>query len=215
MKKAATYLFLLLGLGWGSFFLFRGNYDRLANPANIPNNLDESFAELDRILPPATRLSMQQSDEQSMSGYHRGLGMALRNGWGLWKGSKLKQYFQAKGIQHPDNMSGIILKSYWHYLHHKPIQLENQVASYKQYWEQEKKKIHDEAIEEPKRTQRVEQAMMGWSYLDRTVPSVILPKRIDFPGTWKLEPYRNGFLVVVSEQKRIYDIADSNLKCNT
>jgi hypothetical protein len=206
MKKAATYLFLLLGLGWGSFFLFKGNYDRLANPANIPNNLDESFAELDLILPPATRLSMQQSEEQSMSGYHRALGMALRNEWGLRKGSKLKQYFQAQGIQHPDNMSGIILKSYWRYLHHKPIQLEKQVASYKQYWEQEKKKIHDEAIEEPKRTQRVEQAMIGWSYLDRTVPSVILPKRIDFPGTWKLEPYRNGFLVVVSEQKPIYDI---------
>jgi hypothetical protein len=42
------------------------------------------------------------------------------------------------GIQHPDDMSGIVLDSYWRKLHGEPIALQEQVDSYKQYWEKVK-----------------------------------------------------------------------------
>ena len=43
--------------------------------------------------------------------------MWLRNNWGLWSGSRLERYFYARGVYHPDNMSGAILEYYYDYLH--------------------------------------------------------------------------------------------------
>lgn len=70
---------------------------------------------------------------------HLGLGMGLRNGWGLWGGSRLAKYFNGMGIFHPDDMSGIILESYVRYLRKEPLRVEEQVDQYKQYWEEAKK----------------------------------------------------------------------------
>jgi hypothetical protein len=208
MKKIKTYIAIILSLGLFYFFMFKDNYARLDNPANIPNNLDESFIELDHTLPLATRLTMRFNDEKSMGNYHRGLGMTLRNQWGLWKGSKLNQYFQKQGIYNADNMSGIILTSYWRYLNNQPIQLEAQVSYYKEFGRRQKQAEEAEKLEVPKRIKRVQKAMMGWTFNDQAVPSVLLPKRIDFSGTWKLESYRGGFLAVFSGYKPMGEFTD-------
>lgn len=70
--------------------------------------------------------------------YHHGLGMWMRNEWGLWGGSRLAAYFNGIGIYHPDDMSAIILDSYWRKLHGKPIDLESQVKRYQEYWQKVK-----------------------------------------------------------------------------
>ena len=62
------------------------------------------------------RLKELQSPDE-MSKYHFGFGMYLRNNWGLWGGSRLQKYFFDRGISHPDNMSGIILKHYYDWTH--------------------------------------------------------------------------------------------------
>ena len=51
---------------------------------------------------------------------HFGLGMGIRNTWGLWGDSRLAKYFKKHGIKHPDNMSGIILDAYVNHLKGKP-----------------------------------------------------------------------------------------------
>ena len=66
--------------------------------------------------------------------YHFSLGMWMRNNWGLWQGSKLSKWFNERGIFHPDDMSAIILDSYWHHLCGLPINFEEQAEVYKQYW---------------------------------------------------------------------------------
>jgi hypothetical protein len=67
--------------------------------------------------------------------YHMGLGMWMRNNWGLWKeNTKLWQFFNQKGIFHADDMSGIIFESFWRYLNNKPINLNEQVSYYIKYW---------------------------------------------------------------------------------
>jgi len=73
-----------------------------------------------------------------MSQYHFGLGMGMRNEWGLWGGSRLAKWFNAQGITHPDDMSGIILHSFWRHLNGKPITLEQQVKYYQDYWKNQK-----------------------------------------------------------------------------
>ena len=52
-----------------------------------------------------------------MIAYHLGLGMWMRNNWGLWGGSRLQKYFREKGIGDPEEMSSVILFLYWDWLH--------------------------------------------------------------------------------------------------
>ena len=84
----------------------------------IPRNIEDCFSQLDSILAFKNRRGIiAQPNRESMSKYHFGLGMWLRNNWGLWSGSRLERYFYARGVYHPDNMSGAILEYYYDYLH--------------------------------------------------------------------------------------------------
>ena len=84
----------------------------------IPRNLEESFHFLDTMLHAET-ISLIRSlpDRKAMSEFHFVLGMWLRNNWGFWAGSRFQQYFVQRGVEHPDNMSGILLEYYYDYLH--------------------------------------------------------------------------------------------------
>lgn len=84
----------------------------------IPRNLEESFHVLDTLLTAKDiQLIRSLPERDAMSAFHFGLGMWLRNNWGLWGGSRLQQYFLQRGVEHPDNMSGTLLEYYYDYLH--------------------------------------------------------------------------------------------------
>lgn len=110
----------------------------------IPKDLDDAFVELQKMLSPALLDEIRLKSEKEMITYHHGFGTWLRNYWGLWAGSRLAQYFNQLGINHPDDMSGTILTSFWRHLHAQPIGLEEQVQSYKEYWSEANEK--EEAI---------------------------------------------------------------------
>jgi hypothetical protein len=63
--------------------------------------------------------------------------MWMRNNWGLWGGSRLAKWFNNQGVKHPDDMSGVILDSFWRHLNDKPIKLEEQVKHYQDYWKKQ------------------------------------------------------------------------------
>lgn len=78
-----------------------------------PCNLRDAHQKLDVILA-ENKISI--NSESDMIEYHFGLGMWMRNNWGLWSGkSRLLPIFETKGITHPDNMSGYILETYKEY----------------------------------------------------------------------------------------------------
>ena len=101
----------------------------------IPRDLNDCFVELKRILKPGDIRKIKNGTEDDIIQYHFSLEMWMRNNWGLWSGSRLKDYFNDLGIHHPDDMSGIILTSFWRHLNSKPIGLDAQVKYYKEYWE--------------------------------------------------------------------------------
>jgi len=106
--------------------------------AYIPKDLDDCFAHLKKLLKPEDIVKMRSGTEDDMIQYHHGLGRWMRNNWGLWgEGSRLAKWFNSKGIMHPDDMSGIILDSFWRHLNDKPIKLKEQVKCYQDYWEKE------------------------------------------------------------------------------
>lgn len=49
--------------------------------------------------------------------FHLGLGMWIRNNWGLWSDGRLYRAFAKLGLAQPDDMSGLILEEYWRHLH--------------------------------------------------------------------------------------------------
>ena len=91
----------------------------------VPKDLDDAFRELDRMLPDSVKtreaLARVVSD-------HFGIGRWIRNSWGLsWGGSRLAKYFNALGVKHPDDMSSIILNSYYRHVSGEDIALQEQI----------------------------------------------------------------------------------------
>jgi len=104
------------------------------NKVYVPVSLEDAFVELKKMLPPQVLREMKEGTEEDMIKYHSGLGMWLRNNWGLWGGSRLAVYFNDLGINHPDDMSGIVLDTFWCHLNSKPLGLEKRVTYYQTYW---------------------------------------------------------------------------------
>ena len=78
-------------------------------------------------------------ENEAVTELHFGTGMGIRNNWRLWKGdSGIAKYFRNFGINHPDDMSSIVLASFHRYLNKMDIKLEDQVKYYKDYWEKSK-----------------------------------------------------------------------------
>jgi hypothetical protein len=87
------------------------------NGVYIPKDLGDCFIELDKILSQIDKQEMMALPaKRDMVQYHMGLGMWMRNTWGLWAGSRLQKYFLDRGIRHPDDMSGVIMEYYYDWL---------------------------------------------------------------------------------------------------
>ena len=104
----------------------------------IPEDLNDAFSELQKMLHPILVEEIKHGLESDMIKYHSGLGKWIRNNWAFWKGSRLSRYFNELGIYHPDDMSGINLDSFWRHLNGKEIELDAQIGKYKAYWEKVK-----------------------------------------------------------------------------
>ena len=102
----------------------------------IPKDLNDCFIELDKLLESEDVEELKNGTKEDTMMEHHFLGRHLRNNWGLWKGSRLSKWFNEKGIYHADDMSAIILDSYWRYLNLEPIELDEQIEHYKKYWEE-------------------------------------------------------------------------------
>ncbi len=95
----------------------------------IPKDLEDSFAELNKMLHPKY-VKKIKNDEVEL---HMGLGLWIRNNWGLWANSRLAKYFRELEVNHPDDMSSIILSNFKLHLNGKPLEVEKQIAYSKEY----------------------------------------------------------------------------------
>jgi len=97
----------------------------------VPKDLEDCFVHLHKLLDKELIEQMKTGTQDDMIQYHFGLGMWIRNNWGLWGGSRLSEWFNKKGITHPDDMSGIILDSFWKHLNNQPIDWEEKLKEEK------------------------------------------------------------------------------------
>ena len=99
----------------------------------VPKDLDDAIAELDKALGPKMKDEIRaKAKEDDMVEYHFGLGMWMRNNWGLWREERLFQSLAKLGLRHPDDMSALILQEYWRHLHSLPYDTDAFIAEVKQ-----------------------------------------------------------------------------------
>ena len=134
MLKHLFFLFLI------ALSLF-ANAQKIRNSHNksityIPIDLDDAIHCLNTIFSDSLKLQAKSIIESDFtSRLHLNFGMSLRNSWGLWAGSRLSAYFNTLGIYHPEDMSGIILRSYYRHNRGLEINLKGQIKESKDYWE--------------------------------------------------------------------------------
>ena len=80
----------------------------------IPSNMDEAFERLDAMLVQEDKDFIQKTPDldKVTAVLHHSLGRYLRNEWRLWHGSPMSEYLRSIGVNHPDDMSGYIIKQY-------------------------------------------------------------------------------------------------------
>ena len=168
-----------------------------------PRNLRQAMNALDRLLSPED-IARLRSGEIRTASLHLGLGMALRNNWGLWHRSALARWFNRRGVYHPDDMSSIILTSYVRRLRGEPLELEERIEASIRYWRDQEMEAAIERHSGPIRGARVRDRLMGWRVAPRDAPTVDFPERPkeELGGRIaRFEPYRGGVVVFVEEHR--------------
>jgi hypothetical protein len=107
----------------------------------IPENLDDCLPALDRLLNDTVKFMIKNAD--STTDFHFGLGRWLRNNWGLWGGSRLQLWFINQGIEHPDDISGLILSVYQEYLQKESVDTRQKLVQLKAEYEQFAKEMRE------------------------------------------------------------------------
>lgn len=102
------------------------------NHVYIPTDIEDCFKQLDQLLSYTDRKEFTAQPEDFGGLYHMSLGLWIRNNWALWYGSRLSHYFNELGVNHPDNMSGIVIKCYHRYLNKKDLGFEEEVKQYRE-----------------------------------------------------------------------------------
>jgi len=136
-------------------------------------NIDEAISELDKNISDSVKVEIQEmSEKEFIANSHFSIGKNMRNNWNLWKDSQLTNYFKNKGINHPDDMSSIILTSYYRYVTNQEIDLQNQIKYYKTYWKNSKK-VYQSAKLPPAKKQPEKNLNFGYVklYKNRNVSS--------------------------------------------
>ena len=130
MIKTEKNLLILLGI-----FLIMNLYAQDRDKNYIPKNLEEAISQLDILFADSTKSQIiNMTEEEFIVKSHFSTGMWIRNNWGLWSGKELAKYFNDLRIYHPDDMSGIILRSYYRHLRNKDFKVEEQIEHYQEHW---------------------------------------------------------------------------------
>lgn len=102
---------------------------------SVPVTLEDGLLALDTILNPyQKRYLMCIPPAEVRQTLQYGLGLWLQDYWGLWGAAPLRIHLLKRGILHPEDMASVILVSYYRKLRGEPIQLQQQIDYYQNYW---------------------------------------------------------------------------------
>ena len=102
-----------------------------------PKNLTECIQMLDHILKKEDKEKAKTlTESEFLIETYFGTGMGIRNEWIRSGNPELVKFFLDQGVKHLDDMSAMILTSYYRHLLGKEIDFEGQISAYKKQAEQ-------------------------------------------------------------------------------
>ncbi len=103
----------------------------------IPRDLEDAVAECYRRVPETFRAEYASLPEsEAVGGTHLSFGAWMRRQWELWAGwddgepSRLRLWFEARGVRHGDNMSTAIQIAFWRSLNGRPCDIGSLLAEF-------------------------------------------------------------------------------------
>jgi len=131
-----------------------GKKDEQKGMIHSLENLDDCFKWLKKSIVDYKKFG-KMKEKKAIVLAHHGVGRFIRNKLELWSEyqkkkenrSPLVNWFNNKGIYHPDDISGIILTSFHRYLNGKKLKIKNQIKKYRDYWKKENPKINEGFVE--------------------------------------------------------------------
>ena len=97
-----------------------------------PKNLTECIQMLDKNLKKEDKECIKTlTEEKFFMESHFTLGMGIRNEWIRSGNPELVKFFLDQGVEHLDDMSAMILTSYYRHLLGKEIDFEGQISAHK------------------------------------------------------------------------------------
>ncbi len=78
-----------------------------------PRDIQQAMACLDTHWSEKTKTEFAALAAGDVIRTHIGIGMWIRNNWGLWQGGALHDFFTRQDVEHPDDMSVLLLNAYW------------------------------------------------------------------------------------------------------
>lgn len=145
---------------------------------SIPGDLDACFPALRNEVSPELVSEIENlGGEDEMSRYHLNLGLWIRNNWVHPRGSPLALHFNDIGIYHPDDMSGIILTSFWRHLHAQPLRVKEQVKYYQEYWAHTEKMAAREETRTGQAAEKIAALMLDLKLSGDGAATATLPER--------------------------------------
>jgi hypothetical protein len=99
----------------------------LPGACSVPGTLTEAHDVLGRLLTPGLLAEFRGASEADVATYNRTIGIWLRNSWGLWNGGPLRDHLRRLGLRHADDMSALVLVTFWRHLNDRPLRTEDEV----------------------------------------------------------------------------------------
>jgi len=110
------------------------------------------------------------TSEEDIETHHLGLGVDIRKGWGLGRGSVLARHMEELGFTDAYEMAATIVDTFWCKRHGQDFRLAERAARYKKVREEEENRI-------PKGRAALRSRMMGLRFEKREVPKVAVAVR--------------------------------------
>ena len=109
------------------------------NGVYIPADLEDSFRELQRLSAKDDIEKFKNAPEEVVRDrLHFGLGRWISVNWGFYLGSRFSHYLRELGLEHPDDMTKVVLVSFHRHLNEEPLRVEEQVDFYHELREKER-----------------------------------------------------------------------------
>ncbi len=159
-----------------------------------PATLAEAHAELERMLS-AEGLALIDARTSEEDIPHSELSLDIRNGWGLTRGSVLAKHMEELGFTDPDEMSWVIVDTFWCKRHGQDFRLEERAGRYRRLREERDNRV-------PKARMALRDRMMDLRFEQRNVPTVPIVVRKRGVRARFVCPFRDGVFLTAYQRGR-------------